>query len=119
MVTKVEKIIEMRYGQNLSLVNNGQSAGKILNLVIDKCFKMVYNKIYKERGDKMGKKKTIEEIKQAFEKEGYILLSTEYINAHNKLDYICPKGHRHSITWSKFNTGRRCPKCSGQIMTFE
>ena len=56
MVTKVEKIIEMRYGQNLSLVNNGQSAGKILNLVIDKCFKMVYNKIYKERGDKNGSK---------------------------------------------------------------
>ena len=67
----------------------------------------------------MGKKKTIEEIKQAFEKEGYILLSTEYINAHSKLDYICPKGHKHSITWNKFNTGRRCPKCSGQIITFE
>ena len=48
MVTKVEKIIEMRYGQNLSLVNNGQSAGKILNLIefnIDKCFKMDYNNI--------------------------------------------------------------------------
>ena len=49
MVTKVEKIIEMRYGQNLSLVNNGQSAGKILNLIIDKCFKMNYNKYIKER----------------------------------------------------------------------
>ena len=49
MVTKVEKIIEMRYGQNLSLVNNGQSAGKILNLIIDKCFKMNYNKYIKEK----------------------------------------------------------------------
>ena len=44
MVMKVEKIIEMRYGQNLSLIDNGQSAGKILNLIIDfknnidKCF---------------------------------------------------------------------------------
>jgi hypothetical protein len=52
-------------------------------------------------------------IESEFKREGYILLSTEYINNHSKLDYICPKGHRHSIKWNKWQQGRRCPSCYG------
>ena len=55
---------------------------------------------------------TYEEVKKSFEKEGFTLLSTEYINAITKLDYICPKGHKHSITWNAFKNGQRCPKCN-------
>jgi len=56
---------------------------------------------------------TIEFIKAEFEKENYALLSTKYKHAHDKLEYICDKGHRHSITWSNWNHPKkyRCPTC--------
>ena len=50
-------------------------------------------------------------IKEEFAKRKYILLSTEYMSYNDKLEYICPKGHKHSISWSDFNSGRRCPDC--------
>ena len=61
------------------------------------------------------KKKSIEEIRQFFEKEGYELLSTEYVNKNTKLEYICPEGHKHSISWDNFSHGRRCPECAMKI----
>ena len=62
-------------------------------------------------------KMTIAEVSESFEKEGYTLLSKDYINAHTKLAYICPNGHKHSITWSNWNHKNkfRCPKCSNRI----
>jgi len=54
---------------------------------------------------------TIDFIKKEFEKEGYKLLTKVYKNAHQKLDYICPKGHRHSIRWNDWQRGRRCSTC--------
>jgi len=56
-------------------------------------------------------KKTIEEIREAFEAEGYTLLTEKYKNAHQKLDYICPNGHKHSISWANWQQGHRCGKC--------
>lgn len=50
-------------------------------------------------------------IKEQFEKESYILLTKEYKNSDQKLDYICPNKHRHSISWNKWQQGRRCPYC--------
>jgi len=57
-------------------------------------------------------KPTINFIRSEFEKNGYILLSREYINAKTKLDYICFKGHRHSTTWHSWKAGYRCPYCA-------
>ena len=56
---------------------------------------------------------TIEFVRAAFAKEGYILLTKIYKNAHQKLEYICPRGHRHSTTWASWNSKRkcRCPFC--------
>ena len=51
----------------------------------------------------------IEFIKAEFEKEDYKLLTKEYINSKQKLDYICPRGHRHSISWTNWQRGQRCP----------
>ena len=51
-------------------------------------------------------------IKEQFKHEGYILIDNVYINSKNKLSYICPKGTRHFISWSKWKQGRRCPCCS-------
>lgn len=58
------------------------------------------------------KKLTIEFVKESFEKEGCILLSTEYIGAHFKLDYICPQGHQHNIRWHDWQQGHRCQACA-------
>jgi len=54
-------------------------------------------------------------VKKSFEDAGYILLSPAYRNARHKLDYICPKGHKHSISWYAWKFGRRCPYCAGNI----
>ena len=61
------------------------------------------------------KRHGIEYIKEQFEKREYILKSTEYINAHTKLEYICPNGHEHSISWHHFRQGRGCPYCSKKV----
>lgn len=57
-------------------------------------------------------KPDIKFIKKSFKLDGYKLLTTEYINAHTYLDYICPNGHRHSIKWNDWQQGYRCPYCA-------
>lgn len=62
-------------------------------------------------------KKDFNIIKESFENNGCTLLTieSEYKNAHQKLDYICPNGHYHSITWGHWNEGTRCPTCAIKI----
>ena len=57
-------------------------------------------------------KKSREVVAEEFESEGYVLLSVEYVNAIEKLDYLCSVGHFGSMDWNSFQQGRRCPKCS-------
>ena len=62
----------------------------------------------------MPRKYTYEEVKQSFEERGYILLSKEYINCSQKLEYICSK-HKNNgvqkITFGKFKNGQGCYYC--------
>jgi len=58
-------------------------------------------------------KPTIEFIRSEFKKENYKLLTTEYVNAYQKLDYICPQGHKYSIRWNDWHRNHRCPYCEG------
>ncbi len=60
----------------------------------------------------MQKKITVEFVRAGFDEACYKLDTIEYINNKQKLDYICPKGHRHSITWANWITGYRCPYCA-------
>jgi len=62
----------------------------------------------------MSLKLTYEFVKEAFKKVGYELISTEYVNAHTKLDYVCNRGHQHSMIWNNFQQIKRCPTCDGQ-----
>lgn len=62
-------------------------------------------------------KPSYENVKQSFEAEGYILLSTEYVNAHQYLKYVCPNGHEHKIKWWHWQNGRRCGIC--HYITYE
>ena len=61
----------------------------------------------------MPRRKTYEEVRRLFEEYGYKLVSTEYLNNKQKLDYVCPNGHNGRITYSDFKTGYRCSSCSG------
>ena len=54
-------------------------------------------------------------IIEQFVKENYILISKYYNNSYTKLDYICPNGHVHNITWSAWKQGYRCGRCKGNI----
>jgi len=49
----------------------------------------------------MSKKLTIEYIREQFLKEGYSLVSKQYINNLQKLECVCPKGHTHIITFER------------------
>ena len=54
-------------------------------------------------------------VKELFEKRSYTLLTLLYKNTHEKLDYICPEGHKHNISFNKFKYGGGCPYCSKKI----
>lgn len=54
------------------------------------------------------------DIQKLFEDKGYILLSTEYINAKSKLDYICTKHKEYGIQSIRYNNlkhGFGCKYC--------
>ena len=59
------------------------------------------------------KKKTLKEISTSFRKEGYTLLAKNYVNSDTKLGYVCPKGHKHQMSWNSWKSGVRCAACFG------
>lgn len=59
-----------------------------------------------------GKKKhTIVFVREQFEKDGYVLLTTEYINNKQHLEYICPNNHFGKTQFGNWQHGYRCKKC--------
>jgi len=60
-------------------------------------------------------KLTLEFLKKEFDKDGYVLLSRHYIGNKQKLDYICPNGHKHGMEWVSWKNGHRCPTCAGNV----
>ena len=63
----------------------------------------------------MSKKHTIEFIREQFEKNGYIFLSKKYINNSQKLDFICPSGHKGCISWASWSSSHRCKYCANNV----
>lgn len=57
-------------------------------------------------------KLTYDFVKYEFEKNGYILLETDYINNRTKMNFKCPKGHLGKITYNNFKK-HKCSKCFG------
>jgi len=51
-------------------------------------------------------------IKDQIEQNNYTLISKNYVNAHEKLEIVCDKGHKYKASWDIFNRGHRCNKCS-------
>jgi very-short-patch-repair endonuclease len=58
------------------------------------------------------KKLTLIQVRAAFKKRGFGLLSQEYRGNTSKLWYECPKRHKNQITWSDFKQGTGCSMCS-------
>lgn len=61
----------------------------------------------------MANKYSYEEVKQDFEKRGYMLLTSkeEYKNVNQKLRYICPKHGEKLITYAHLREGKGCSEC--------
>ena len=82
----------------------------------DHLFKMIWNDF--QQGNRCPicfgtPKKTIKEIRKFATSIGYNLISTKYINAIEKLKFICPDNHRFEVSWNNFSSdnGSRCPIC--------
>jgi len=54
-------------------------------------------------------------VKEYFESQKCKLLSKEYINSSELLDYVCICGNFASISFEHFKRGQRCMKCSGKM----
>lgn len=56
---------------------------------------------------------SISEVRESLEREGYSLLSEEYINLRTPIHIRCNMGHEYTSPYSNFKNGYRCPKCNG------
>lgn len=56
-----------------------------------------------------------EQFLPALKKEGYTYVSGTYQNARTEIEVICPKGHRTTTTWNRWDLGYRCRYCAGQL----
>jgi hypothetical protein len=65
----------------------------------------------------IGRIVTHEQVESEFARDGYTLLSGSYLNNRSLLDFMCPAGHRHRISWDAFKKGNRCGICSGLIVS--
>lgn len=72
----------------------------------------------KSTGDK--RRVSYKEVKDAFKRNGYQLISTDYQNANTKLEYVCPNHGKRITTYHNLLAGMICSKCasdnnSGQL----
>ena len=58
------------------------------------------------------RKKTIKEVRLAFNQRSYTLISTEYKNISSPLKYICNNGHQTKINFKDLQRGIGCASCS-------
>jgi len=62
----------------------------------------------------MGRHKpSFDTVVEDFDRAGYTVLSDRYINNTSKLNYKCPEGHIHSVSWNSWKGGTRCGVCFG------
>lgn len=80
-------------------------ADVVKNKTQDGCQKCSFeNKIYKT-------KKDISYCIDYFNSYGYAVTDNVYKNARTKINYICDKGHKNSMSLDNFKRGYRCPDC--------
>jgi Zn finger protein HypA/HybF involved in hydrogenase expression len=57
---------------------------------------------------------TLEEARELVEKNGWTLISTEYVNNSTPLEIICNKEHHIWMSYLAVDQGQNCGKCSGK-----
>lgn len=60
------------------------------------------------------RKLSYEEVKQAFESRGCILISEKYVRSKDKLKFKCTCGRISEIAFDKFRRGQLCGGCKGE-----
>jgi len=76
--------------------------------------KISWNSFYNgSRCNKCSSKRrlSLQEVKDIFKKESYLVLSTSYSNVETKLQVVCPENHHIVMTVHGFLRGTRCKKC--------
>lgn len=75
----------------------------------------------KKDKNKVRVRNTLESVKEAFAKRGYILLDDKYINTKTPMKYRCPKHPDKELymIYSNFMQGNKCPYCSKRKVDFE
>ena len=53
----------------------------------------------------------LSDVFNTFEAAGYSVISKEYINNKNPIEWICPNGHKGKTAYNNFKKGNRCKKC--------
>lgn len=53
----------------------------------------------------------IDDIRKELEKDGWKLISTEYHNLDENLEFLCDENHHVFVPWKKIRTRRECPVC--------
>jgi hypothetical protein len=59
------------------------------------------------------------EVRAFFAENGCILLSSEYLNNLQPLDYVCTCGRISKASFSSFRVGHRCKKCGSKKLAGE
>lgn len=77
----------------------------LVQLCCNECHKQTLSRRFKY---------TYKEVKETFEKSGCQLLSTEYINQLQELEYICECKNVAKIMFKQFIKGYRCTNCAIQ-----
>lgn len=65
------------------------------------------------------KKYTTEEVKLYFLERGCEMLSEDYVNTTDKIQYICECGRKSEISFDKFRLGRRCRECANERVALQ
>jgi hypothetical protein len=93
-----------------------EEVGKKISVTCDKGHTYMTNYVrFKDvHRCKACQKVDFDRIIKSFQNAGYELITKkeEYVNCNTKLIYRCPRGTIHSITWSNWNDGSRCPCCA-------
>ena len=101
---------EYIFGKCLEYICPNNHKGKIglSQFIYGRRCRLCYNMI---RGNKQ--KISFDDIKKEFQKYGFNLITTEYIDSKTHLEYICDNGHKSIRTYDHFKRSEsKCVKCS-------
>jgi hypothetical protein len=112
-----EEVVSYIEDQNYRLISNeftGIHDYLDLECPSNHKFSMTFGHFYHD-GNKcpkcIGKNKSLDEVCNYLNKEGYKVLDDEYINAYTKMKLKCPNNHIFRMSWTCYDRSHRCPVC--------